>query len=189
MMNYLLNKYRRFNILGSIFSTIDSAGQAHQNGCDMTRNIPQPIWCIGPQKLYTFLRRPGESDVRFFFSCTRYTHAPYALHLFFYYSILTTLHSFHFFLSFLTTLRTDTILFIKAGCDSRQLYDKPTLMVKVCPVSRQDAVVLASFSTNISCWLPVCHVYRNLRAQGRGDQVFSLLLLQICVSYNIRYPF
>ena len=34
--------------------TIDSAGQAHQNGCDMTRNIPQPIWCIGPQKVFSF---------------------------------------------------------------------------------------------------------------------------------------
>lgn len=45
------------------------------------------------------------------------------------------------------TLRTDTILFIKAGCDSRELYDKPTLMVKACPASRQDAREFV-FSTN-----------------------------------------
>lgn len=42
--------------------TIDSAGQAHQNGCDMTRNIPQPIWCIGPQKVFSFRVPSGSLD-------------------------------------------------------------------------------------------------------------------------------
>lgn len=163
MMNYRLNRYRT---IGGIFSTIDSAGQAHQNGCDMTRNIPQPIWCIGPQKLYTFPRRPDKSEMRFFSISACYARAATRCISYFSFDSLTTLRSFRFFF-FLITLRTDTILFIKAGCDSRELYDKPTLMVKVCPVSRQNAIVLAHFSTNVSRWISAVFIYKDLQARTR----------------------
>lgn len=116
-----------------IFLTIDSAGQAHQNGCDMTRNIPQPIWCIGPQKVCKLSQSWGLLVSLFLFFAVQFL--PCALS--FYHSRLSRLRSF----SHRSTLRTDTILFIKAGCDSRELYDKPTLMVKACPAFRQDARV------------------------------------------------
>lgn len=44
-------------------------GPHHQNGCDMTRNIPQPIWCIGPQKGTHILPVPSERCGWHFLRC------------------------------------------------------------------------------------------------------------------------
>lgn len=164
--NYRIPQVRRWEI----FSTIDSAGQAHQNGCDMTRNIPQPIWCIGPQKvMYATASSNSSGDYSsgsassspLYSSAASYPCDPrLILSLNFHDSVLLVVWN---------TLRTDTILFIKAGCDSRELYDKPTLMVKACPASRQDAREFV-FSTNTFHTLLFGHtfwVYKSLRTMRR----------------------
>lgn len=92
----------------------------------MTRNIPQPIWCIGPQKV----RVPRGFDV----FLLRFRACPDDVSDVTWFSRLRSFNR-------RSALRTDTILFIKAGCDSHELYDKPTLMVKACPASRQDASI------------------------------------------------
>lgn len=153
-------------------------GPAHQNGCDMTRNIPQPIWCIGPQKVYPRLWCFDAMALLRHVSCLSIVFLAFP-------SCSVTRFSLFF----------ASVLLITVGRWKRtqfwssklavivELYDKPTLMVKVCPIFRQDVgiCVFHECSTLLSppfFSFSIFFIYWNLRAMMTNCKyTFASLIL------------
>lgn len=129
-------------------------GPAQQNGCDMTRNIPQPICCIGPQKVYS------RSDIISSLSpLPRYVslHLPF-LSLGFHNSVLL-----------ISGARWERTQFWSSKLAVIvELYDKPTLMVKVCPVFRVGYADICIFHDHFPLLFPVFFLFMEIFKQWDG---------------------
>lgn len=169
-------------------------GPAHQNGCDMTRNIPQPIWCIGPQKVYPRSRYSNGAPPTCRLSPVhRFSHASRvspAASLLFCHSI------FPIFcrrtLNHRSALKTDTILIIKAGCDSRTLwqtnFDGKSMpcLLSGCRYLRFPGMLHAPSVSVFSLFF--FFAYGNLQATIAKYSLASLILLFKRV-YGVNFPF
>lgn len=171
-------------------------GPAHQNGCDMTRNIPQPIWCIGPQKVCPRSRysngapptcRLSPLHIAFLTPHVSPRRFPSVLSFDFP----------HFFVAglLITGERWKRTQFWSSKLAVIvELYDKPTLMVKVCPVFCQDAGICVfqecctAPSASVFSLFCFFFVYGNLQATIAKYSLASLILLFKRV-YGVNFSF